>query len=110
MLGIQGYAGTAKTTTVLATVAEAARQQGYTVKGMAPTTEATLGLAEAIGGEAVTVQRQVAELERGTEGRGAGSTARRRGSSTRPHWWARKPCTRCSLAPRGCPCCWSATR
>ena len=55
VLGIQGYAGTAKTTTVLATVAEAARQQGYTVKGMAPTTEATLGLAQAIGGEAVTV-------------------------------------------------------
>ena len=75
VLGIQGYAGTAKTTTVLATVAEAARQQGYTVKGMAPTTEATLGLAQAIGGEAVTVQRQVAELERGTEGRGSGSTA-----------------------------------
>jgi hypothetical protein len=66
MTGIQGYAGTAKTTTVLATVAEAARQQGYTVKGMAPTTEVTLGLAQAIGGEAVTVQRQVAELERGT--------------------------------------------
>ena len=75
VIGIQGYAGTAKTTTVLATVAEAARQQGYTVKGMAPTTEATLGLAQAIGGEAVTVQRQVAELERGTEGRGAGSAA-----------------------------------
>ena len=75
VLGIQGYAGTAKTTTVLATVAEAARQQGYTVKGMAPTTEATLGLAQAIGGEAVTVQRQVAELERGTEGRGSGSAA-----------------------------------
>ena len=75
VLGIQGYAGTAKTTTVLATVAEAARQQGYTVKGMAPTTEATLGLAEAIGGEAVTVQRQVAELERGGEGRGSGSIA-----------------------------------
>ena len=56
---------------MLATVAEAARQQGYTVKGMAPTTEATLGLAQAIGGEAVTVQRQVAELERGMEGRGA---------------------------------------
>ena len=75
VLGIQGHAGTAKTTTVLATVAEAARQQGYTVKGMAPTTEATLGLAQAIGGEAVTVQRQVAELERGTEGRGSGSSS-----------------------------------
>ena len=65
VLGIQGYAGTAKTTTVLATVAAAARARGYTVKGMAPTTEATLGLAQAIGGEAVTVQRQVAELARG---------------------------------------------
>jgi len=68
VLGIQGYAGTAKTTTVLATVAAAARDRGYTVKGMAPTTEATLGLAQAIGGEAVTVQRQVAELARGEAG------------------------------------------
>jgi len=65
VLGIQGFAGTAKTTTVLATVAAAARDRGYTVKGMAPTTDATLGLAAAIGGEAVTVQRQVAELARG---------------------------------------------
>ena len=68
VLGVQGYAGTAKTTTVLATVAAAARQLGYTVKGMAPTTDATLGLAQAIGGEAVTVQRQVAELTRGNAG------------------------------------------
>ncbi|MFZ1429879.1 MAG: MobF family relaxase [Geminicoccaceae bacterium] len=78
VIGIQGVAGSAKTTTVLATVAEAARDLGYTVKGikgMAPTTSATLELAQAIGGEAVTVQRQVAELERGTEGRGSGSTA-----------------------------------
>ena len=44
VIGIQGYAGTAKTTTVLATVAEAARQLGYSVKGMAPTTDATRGL------------------------------------------------------------------
>ncbi|MGD9512024.1 MAG: ATP-dependent RecD-like DNA helicase, partial [Geminicoccaceae bacterium] len=72
VLGIQGYAGTAKTTTVLATVAAAARDRGYMVKGMAPTTEATLGLAQAIGGEAVTVQRQVAELARGESNPPAG--------------------------------------
>ncbi len=78
VIGIQGVAGSAKTTTVLATVAEAARDLGYTVKGikgMAPTTNATLELARAIGGEAVTVQRQVAELTRGMAGRGSGSTA-----------------------------------
>ena len=74
VIGIQGYAGTAKTTTVLATVAEAARQLGYSVKGMAPTTDATLGLAQAIGGEAVTVQRQVAELREGSERRGSASS------------------------------------
>ena len=70
VIGIQGYAGTAKTTTVLATVAEAARQLGYAVKGMAPTTDATQALARATGGEAVTVQRQVAELTHGMAGHG----------------------------------------
>ena len=92
VLGIQGYAGTAKTTTVLATVAEAARQQGYTVKGMAPTTEATLGLAQAIGGEAVTVQRQVAELERGMEGRGVRQHRRQAAVDRRRGLAGRSPC------------------
>ena len=75
VLGIQGVAGSAKTTTVLATVAEVARQQGYTVRGMSATIPATLELARAIRDEAVTVQSHVAELERGMAGRGAGSIA-----------------------------------
>ena len=65
VIGIQGYAGTAKTTTVLATVAEAARRDGYFVKGLAPTIDATQNLARAIRSEAVTVQKQVADLAMG---------------------------------------------
>ena len=65
VIGIQGVAGSAKTTTVLATVAEAARDRGYTVKGMSATIPATLELAQAIRDEAVTVQSSVAKLERG---------------------------------------------
>ena len=65
VIGVQGYAGTAKTTTVLATIAEAARQDGYFVKGMAPTTDATRTLGRAIGSDAVTVQKQVADLAMG---------------------------------------------
>ena len=35
--GVQGYAGTAKTTTVLATYAEGMRSAGYQVRAIAPT-------------------------------------------------------------------------
>ena len=66
VVAIQGHAGTAKTTTVLATVAETARDLGYEIKAMAPTSDATATLAGAIGGAAVTVQRQVAELAQGS--------------------------------------------
>ena len=114
VLGIQGYAGTAKTTTVLATVAEAARQQGYTVKGMAPTTEATLGLAQAIGGEAVTVQRQVAELDARHGGQGVRQYRRQAAVDRRRGFAGRHTCD--AHAARRAPrcrtpaCCWSATR
>lgn len=74
VIAIQGYAGTAKTTTVLATVAEAARQLGYDVKGMAPTVDATQTLSRAIGGEAVTLQRQVAELTHSSASNGQPAT------------------------------------
>lgn len=57
VVGVQGYAGTAKTTTVLRTVAEAAQAQGYEVVGMAPTSSAAQSLAEGAGIEAVTIQR-----------------------------------------------------
>ena len=43
---VQGYAGTAKTTTVLKTIAAEAQAQGYTVKGMAPTKSAAEQLSE----------------------------------------------------------------
>jgi len=52
---IQGFAGTAKTTTVLATVSEAAREAGWTVRALAPTNSAAQTLADAIGAEAQTV-------------------------------------------------------
>jgi conjugative relaxase-like TrwC/TraI family protein len=44
--GIQGYAGTGKTTT-LAVIRAAAESQGYTVEGLAPTSRAARQLAEA---------------------------------------------------------------
>lgn len=62
--GIQGYAGTAKTTTVLRTLAEEAVQKGYAVYGLAPTRSATDRLREgaAIADDAsMTVQRYLAK-------------------------------------------------
>lgn len=48
---VQGYAGTAKTTTVLATFANAAEQEGYSVTALAPTASAARTLGEALGGD-----------------------------------------------------------
>jgi len=53
--GLQGYAGTAKTSTVIQAVADAARAQGYTVRALAPTSTAAATLADAIGVEGHTV-------------------------------------------------------
>ncbi len=53
--GLQGYAGTAKTSTVIQAVADAARAQGYTVRALAPTSTAAATLADAIGVEGATV-------------------------------------------------------
>jgi conjugative relaxase-like TrwC/TraI family protein len=52
--GIQGYAGTGKTTT-LSVVRTAAESQGYTVEGLAPTSRAARQLAE-VGVETGTLQ------------------------------------------------------
>lgn len=52
--GIQGYAGTGKTTT-LSVIRAAAESQGYTVEGLAPTSRAARQLGEA-GVEAGTLQ------------------------------------------------------
>lgn len=46
VLGIQGYAGTGKTTT-LSVIRAAVESQGYTVEGLAPTSRAARQLAEA---------------------------------------------------------------
>ncbi len=47
VVGIQGYAGTAKTNTVVATFAAAMESNGYKVRGMAPTSSAAITLESA---------------------------------------------------------------
>lgn len=59
---IQGYAGTAKTTTVLKTVSDELRRQGYEVRGMAPTHSATGTLSEALGIEGKTVAKALVDF------------------------------------------------
>lgn len=62
--GIQGYAGTAKTTTVLATYAKEMQARGVEVKAMAPTASAADTLGKALGVEARTVQRHLVDGQR----------------------------------------------
>lgn len=57
---IQGYAGTAKTTSVLAASAAALRQQGYEVVALAPTHSAAETLGAAVGAEGQTVAKYLA--------------------------------------------------
>lgn len=52
---VQGYAGTAKTTSVLATISDAAREQGVRVRAIAPTHSAADTLGAAIRAESQTV-------------------------------------------------------
>ncbi len=52
---LSGHAGTAKTTSVLATVADQARASGVTVRAMAPTSSAAGTLGEALGAKSTTV-------------------------------------------------------
>ncbi len=56
---IQGAAGTAKTTTVLATFADAARDKGFEVRALAPTATAAKVLGDAIGAEGMTVAKML---------------------------------------------------
>lgn len=56
---IQGFAGTAKTTTVLATIAEEARAGGWKVKALAPTNSAAKTLGDAIGVEGGTIAGEI---------------------------------------------------
>ncbi len=57
--GLQGLAGTAKTTTVLKAVAEAARKRGFTVSGLAPTASAADELGKAISAKGETVAKHL---------------------------------------------------
>jgi conjugative relaxase-like TrwC/TraI family protein len=58
--GLQGYAGTAKTTTVLATFAREAKARGVAVTALAPTASAAQTLGDALGQRGETVARQLA--------------------------------------------------
>ena len=59
---LQGSAGTAKTSTVLATVAAAAEAKGYTVRALAPSASAAQTLGDALRTEGQTVHRFLGEL------------------------------------------------
>lgn len=56
---VQGYAGTAKTSTVLATYAREARRHGLAVTALAPTASAATVLGEALGLRGDTVARHL---------------------------------------------------
>jgi len=56
---VQGYAGTAKTTTVLATFAREAEARGVSVVALAPTASAAKVLGEALGTRGDTVARHM---------------------------------------------------
>lgn len=56
---VQGYAGTAKTTTVLATFAREAEARGVSVVALAPTASAAMTLGEALGTRGDTVARHL---------------------------------------------------
>lgn len=57
--GLQGYAGTAKTTTVLATFAREVQARGVAVTALAPTASAAQTLGDALGQRGETVARQL---------------------------------------------------
>lgn len=66
VVAVQGYAGTAKTTTVLATFAQAADAAGYEVRAMAPSASAAQTLGQALGLESQTLARHLkTEADRG---------------------------------------------
>lgn len=58
---VQGLAGTAKTSTVLATLVMAAQDRGLRVEGYAPTANAATVMTRDLGIEAQTVSRHLAE-------------------------------------------------
>lgn len=66
--GIQGSAGTAKTTTVLATYAQAARARDMEVRALAPTATAAAVLARAIDAEPTTVAMMLGSTPEACDG------------------------------------------
>lgn len=68
---VQGYAGTAKTTTVLATYARAAERAGLSVTALAPTASAATVLGDALGLRGDTVARHLLMPEGRMSGKGA---------------------------------------
>lgn len=62
---VQGYAGTAKTTSVLAAASSELRRQGYEIKALAPMHSAKNTLAEAIGAQSQTVAAHLNERSTG---------------------------------------------
>ena len=68
---LQGYAGTAKTTTVLATLAREAEARGVPVVALAPTASAAMVLGEALGSRSDTVARHLLSPERPSQGQPA---------------------------------------
>ena len=68
---LQGLAGTAKTTTVLATVARQAEARGVGVTALAPTASAAMVLGEALGTRGDTVARHLLSPERASVGKPA---------------------------------------
>jgi conjugative relaxase-like TrwC/TraI family protein len=61
IVGVQGLAGTAKTNSVLRTVAETAQNLGYEVRGLAPTNSAAQSLTEGAGIQSCTIQSFLAQ-------------------------------------------------
>ena len=68
---LQGYAGTAKTTTVLATFAQEAEARGLQVTALAPTASAAMVLGEALGTRGDTVARHLVSPERNSGSKSA---------------------------------------
>lgn len=68
---LQGYAGTAKTTTVLATFAGEAEARGVRVVALAPSASAAMVLGEALGARSDTVARHLLSPERLHQGQPA---------------------------------------
>lgn len=66
---VQGYAGTAKTTSVLACASAEFQKQGYMVKALAPTASAAQTLGDAIGAKADTMQSHLLGREQTATGK-----------------------------------------